>query len=139
MGDGSGTKVAFLGLGVMGFPMAGHLASAGHEVTVYNRTAAKASQWTETYQGRAAATPAAAAQGAEMVFACVGADDDLRAVVYGEDGALAGMAEGTIFIDHTNRFRRRRPRGLCRSQGAGRGLPRRAGLGRARQAPRTAC
>ena len=101
MSDGGATKVAFLGLGVMGFPMAGHLANAGHEVTVYNRTEAKAKQWIETHQGRAAPTPAAAAQGAEMVFACVGADDDLRAVVYGEDGALAGMAEDTIFIDHT--------------------------------------
>ena len=101
MSDGGGTKVAFLGLGVMGFPMAGHLAKAGHEVTVYNRTEAKAKHWTETHRGGAAPSPAAAAQGAEMVFACVGADDDLRAVVYGEDGALAGMAEGTIFIDHT--------------------------------------
>ncbi|MCY4404815.1 MAG: NAD(P)-dependent oxidoreductase, partial [Rhodospirillaceae bacterium] len=101
MGDGRGTKVAFLGLGVMGFPMAGHLAKAGHEVTVYNRTAARATQWTETHPGRTAPSPAVAAQGAEMVFACVGADDDLRAVVYGEEGALAGMAEGAIFIDHT--------------------------------------
>ncbi|MCE2483821.1 MAG: NAD(P)-dependent oxidoreductase [Alphaproteobacteria bacterium] len=101
MANGGGTKVAFLGLGVMGFPMAGHLAGAGHEVAVYNRTGATAARWTETHRGRAAATPAAAAAGAEMVFACVGADDDLRAVVYGDEGALAGMAEGSIFIDNT--------------------------------------
>ena len=100
MGNG-GTKVAFLGLGVMGFPMAGHLAKAGHEVTVYNRTGARAAEWTEANEGRAAPTPAVAARGAEMVFACVGADDDLREVVYGDDGALAGMAEGAIFIDNT--------------------------------------
>ena len=86
------------------------------------------------------ATPAAAAAaGAEMVFACVGADDDLRAVVYGEDGALAGMAEGTIFIDHTTDSAVVRPRGPCRRQGARRGLPRRSCLGAAKPAPRTAC
>ncbi len=101
MSDGAGTRVAFLGLGVMGFPMAGHLAKAGCEVTVYNRTAAKAEAWTESHRGRAAATPAAAAEHAEIVFACVGADDDLRAIVYGDDGALAGMSEGAIFVDHT--------------------------------------
>ena len=94
-------KVSFLGLGVMGFPMAGHLARAGHEVTVYNRTPAKAERWTGEHGGRAAATPAAAAAGAEFVFACVGNDDDLRAVCLGEDGAFAGMAEGTVFVDHT--------------------------------------
>ena len=101
MSDGAGTRVAFLGLGVMGFPMAGHLAKAGCEVTVYNRTAAKAEAWTESHQGRTAATPAAAAEHAEIVFACVGADDDLRAIVYGDDGALAGMSNGAIFVDHT--------------------------------------
>ncbi len=101
MTGGDGTSVAFLGLGVMGFPMAGHLARAGHRVAVYNRTAARAEAWTDSHGGRTAATPAEAAKGAEMVFACVGADDDLRAVVYGADGALAGMESGALFIDHT--------------------------------------
>jgi 3-hydroxyisobutyrate dehydrogenase-like beta-hydroxyacid dehydrogenase len=94
-------QVAFLGLGVMGYPMAGHLAKAGHHVTVYNRTAAKAQQWVEEYGGAAAATPGAAAQGAQIVFACVGNDDDLRSVTLGESGAFAGMAPGTVFVDHT--------------------------------------
>ena len=95
------TKVAFLGLGVMGFPMAGHLAAAGHDVTVYNRTAAKAAAWVEKHGGAAAPTPRAAAAGAELVFTCVGNDDDLRSVVLGEEGAFAGMGEGTILIDNT--------------------------------------
>ncbi len=94
-------KVAFLGLGVMGFPMAGHLAAAGHEVTVYNRNPAKAARWVEDHGGRAAATPREAAQGAEFVMACVGNDDDLRSVCLGDDGAFAGMAAGTVFVDHT--------------------------------------
>lgn len=94
-------KVAFLGLGVMGFPMAGHLVKAGHQVTVYNRTAAKAAQWVETHKGQAQPTPKAAAAGAEIVFACVGNDDDLRSVTTGPDGAFAGMAAGSIFVDHT--------------------------------------
>ncbi|MGN6830196.1 NAD(P)-dependent oxidoreductase [Paucibacter sp. M5-1] len=94
-------QVAFLGLGVMGYPMAGHLARAGHAVTVYNRTAAKAQAWAQEYGGKAAATPAAAAAGADIVFACVGNDDDLRSVVLGEAGALAGMKPGAIFVDHT--------------------------------------
>jgi 3-hydroxyisobutyrate dehydrogenase len=94
-------KVAFLGLGVMGHPMAGHLARAGHAVTVYNRTAAKAQAWAREYDGTAAATPAAAAAGADIVFACVGNDDDLRSVVLGEAGAFAGMQAGAIFVDHT--------------------------------------
>jgi 3-hydroxyisobutyrate dehydrogenase-like beta-hydroxyacid dehydrogenase len=94
-------QVAFLGLGVMGHPMAGHLARAGHRVTVYNRTAAKAQAWAETYGGATAATPRQAAQGAAFVFACVGNDDDLRAVVQGPDGAFAGMAAGAVFVDHT--------------------------------------
>ncbi len=94
-------KVAFLGLGVMGFPMAGHLAKAGHEVTVYNRTAAKAKQWTEKHKGRAAATPAEAAKGQDFVMACVGNDDDLRSIVHGQAGALATMTKGAIFVDHT--------------------------------------
>jgi len=95
------TDVAFLGLGVMGFPMAGHLAKAGHKVTVYNRTFAKAEAWVQEFGGKAARTPRAAAQGAKIVFCCVGNDDDLRSVVLGEDGALAGMGPGTIFVDHT--------------------------------------
>ncbi|MDE0173845.1 MAG: NAD(P)-dependent oxidoreductase [Defluviicoccus sp.] len=94
-------SVAFLGLGVMGFPMAGHLAAKGHDVTVYNRTAAKAESWTGQHGGKSAATPAAAADGADFVFSCVGNDDDLRAVILGPDGALAGMGEGTVLVDHT--------------------------------------
>ena len=94
-------KLAFLGLGVMGFPMAGHLVKAGHEVTVYNRTAKKAEDWVAKHKGRSAPTPAQAAKGADIVFACVGNDDDLRSVVYGDSGALAGMGKGTIFVDHT--------------------------------------
>jgi len=93
--------VAFLGLGVMGYPMAGHLVRAGHRVTVFNRTAAKAQAWAAEYGGRAAATPRQAAAGAHVVFACVGNDDDLRAVALGSDGAFAGMAAGSVFVDHT--------------------------------------
>ena len=96
-----GRHVAFVGLGVMGYPMAGHLANAGHSVAVFNRTAARAEQWAGDYTGRGADTPAAAAKGAELVFACVGADDDLREILHGEDGALAGMSDGATFIDHT--------------------------------------
>jgi 3-hydroxyisobutyrate dehydrogenase-like beta-hydroxyacid dehydrogenase len=94
-------KVAFLGLGVMGFPMAGHLVKAGHEVTVYNRTASKASDWAGKHKGKTAPTPADAAKGAEFVMTMVGNDDDLRSVVYGDKGALAGMAKGAILVDHT--------------------------------------
>ncbi len=94
-------KVSFLGLGVMGFPMAGHLAAKGHEVCVYNRNPAKAQAWLAKHKGRSAATPAAAAEGAEIVFACVGNDDDLRAVTTGANGAFAGMTSGAIFVDHT--------------------------------------
>jgi 3-hydroxyisobutyrate dehydrogenase len=95
-------KVAFLGLGVMGFPMAGHLvAKGGHEVTVYNRTAAKSNAWAEKFGGRAAATPKAAAEGQDFVMACVGNDDDLRAVTIGAEGAFAGMKSGAVFVDHT--------------------------------------
>jgi len=94
-------KVAFLGLGVMGGPMAGHLAAAGHQVTVYNRTAAKAQAWVGKHGGRAAATPREAAEGADFVFACVGNDADLRSVVLGDDGAFAGMAAGAVLVDHT--------------------------------------
>ena len=94
-------KVAFLGLGVMGYPMAGHLKKAGHDVTVYNRTAAKAAKWVAEFGGRSAATPREAAAGADVVFACVGNDDDLRSVILGENGALAGMREGAVFVDNT--------------------------------------
>jgi len=93
--------VAFLGLGVMGAPMAGHLARAGHQVTVYNRTATKAQAWVAEYGGAWAATPREAAAHADLVFACVGNDDDLRSVVLGADGAFAGMKPGALFIDHT--------------------------------------
>jgi len=94
-------KLAFLGLGVMGAPMAGHLAAAGYDVTVYNRTAAKADAWAGAHRGKAAATPREAAQDAEFVMACVGNDDDLRSVCLGADGAFAGMAAGSVFVDHT--------------------------------------
>ena len=94
-------KLAFLGLGVMGYPMAGHLQAAGHEVTVYNRTAAKAEKWVAEHGGAMGATPAAAAAGADMVMACVGNDDDLRAVCTGADGAFGAMQSGAIFVDHT--------------------------------------
>ena len=96
-----GKQVAFLGLGVMGFPMAGHLAAAGHRVTVYNRTPAKAEQWVAKHGGRKAATPAEAANGAELVMMCVGNDDDVRSVAIGPQGALAGMNAGAILVDHT--------------------------------------
>ena len=94
-------KCAFLGLGVMGYPMAGHLKAAGHDVTVYNRTHAKAEAWSVLHDGGNGATPRAAAEGAEFVMACVGNDDDLRSVCLGEDGAFAGMADGSVFVDHT--------------------------------------
>jgi len=94
-------KVAFLGLGVMGYPMARHLQAAGHEVTVFNRTAAKAERWASEHGGRFMATPREAAAGQEIVFCCVGNDDDLRQVALGEDGAFAGLAPGAVFVDHT--------------------------------------
>lgn len=95
-------KIAFIGLGVMGFPMAGHLATkGGHEVTVYNRNAAKAKAWVEKFGGKSAPTPKAAAEGQDFVMACVGNDDDLRSVTTGADGAFAGMTKGGIFVDHT--------------------------------------
>ena len=95
-------KVAFLGLGVMGYPMAGHLLKkGGHEVTVYNRSSAKAAQWVKEYGGKTAATPREAATGCEFVLMCVGNDNDVRAVVHGEQGALAGMKKGAILVDHT--------------------------------------
>src|SRR5512143_3704262 len=95
-------KVAFLGLGVMGYPMAGHLKTkGGHEVTVYNRTAAKAEKWVNQFGGKSAPTPKAAAQGQDFVMACVGNDNDLREVTLGHEGAFAGMGKGRIFVDHT--------------------------------------
>jgi 3-hydroxyisobutyrate dehydrogenase len=94
-------KVSFIGLGVMGYPMAGHLAKAGHDVTVYNRTVTRAEAWAREFGGSFAETPGKAVEGCDMVFACVGNDDDLRSVVFGDDGILAGMEEGAIFVDHT--------------------------------------
>ena len=94
-------KLAFLGLGVMGAPMAGHLQKAGHDVTVYNRTEAKAGDWAVTHGGAMGKTPAQAAAGADFVMACVGNDDDLRSVCLGDDGAFAGMFPGSVFVDHT--------------------------------------
>ena len=94
-------NVAFLGLGVMGYPMAGHLATAGHVVTVYNRTATKSEDWVAQHGGKSALTPKEAASGADFVMACVGNDDDLRSVCLGDEGAFAGMSGGTVFVDHT--------------------------------------
>lgn len=94
-------KVAFLGLGVMGYPMAGHLAKKGYDVTVYNRTTSKAEAWVKEHGGQMATTPSEAAASAEIVFACVGNDDDLRSVTIGSDGAFASMNKGSIFVDHT--------------------------------------
>jgi 3-hydroxyisobutyrate dehydrogenase len=95
-------RIAFIGLGVMGYPMAGHLRKkGGHEVTVYNRTAAKAARWVKEYGGESAPTPGAAAHEAEFAFCCVGNDDDVRSIAYGENGAFAGMRKGAIFVDHT--------------------------------------
>jgi 3-hydroxyisobutyrate dehydrogenase len=95
------SEVAFIGLGVMGYPMAGHLAAGGHQVTVYNRTAEKAQAWVAEHGGQSAPTPREAAQGVEIVFSCVGNDDDLRSVVLGDDGILAGLSAGGVFVDHT--------------------------------------
>ena len=95
------TKITFLGLGAMGTPMARHLGDAGHEMTVYNRTRAKADAWVEKHGGRAAATPAAAAQGADVVISCVGADGDLEAVTLRADGCFRAMKPGALFVDHT--------------------------------------
>jgi len=94
-------KVAFVGLGVMGYPMAGHLAAKGHDVVVYNRTASKAADWCAEYGGRSAPTPASAAEGRDFVFSCVGNDDDIRAVMQGDDGILDAMAPGGVVVDHT--------------------------------------
>jgi 3-hydroxyisobutyrate dehydrogenase len=112
-------KVAFLGLGVMGYPMAGHLARAGHSVTVYNRSAGKAQSWMQEFGGRSAATPRAAAENADIVFCCVGNDDDLRSVVLGADGALAGMKPGACFVDHTTASAQVARELFARAQSAG--------------------
>ena len=114
-------KIAFIGLGVMGFPMAGHLAKAGHEVCVYNRTTAKAQQWLAEYPGRCADTPAQAAQGCEAVFVCVGNDDDVREVVLGEQGAFSAMTAGAVLVDHTTASAElaRELAGLANSQALG--------------------
>ena len=101
MGRKGMAKIGFLGLGVMGYPMAGHLAAAGHDLTVYNRTAAKAQTWVAQHGGAAADSPAAASDGAAFVMACVGNDDDLRSVCLGSAGAFAGMGKGAVFVDHT--------------------------------------
>jgi len=100
-GDSAGVPVAFLGLGVMGYPMAGHLAGAGHAVTVYNRTAARAEQWVSEHQGKRAASPAEASADAAIVFACVGDDPDVREIATGARGAFQAMGEGAVFVDHT--------------------------------------
>ncbi|MBL4831777.1 MAG: NAD(P)-dependent oxidoreductase [Aliivibrio sp.] len=97
----SKAKVAFIGLGVMGSPMAGHLKTAGYEIKVYNRTTSRAEQWCANYEGTIAATPREAAIDADIVFVCVGNDDDVRSVIYGDSGVLAGATEGTIIVDHT--------------------------------------
>src|SRR5713226_9897872 len=102
LGDKKMAKVAFLGLGVMGYPMAGHLQKkGGHDVTVFNRTGAKAAQWAKEYGGKAAPTPREAAKDCDFVMMCVGNDDDVRSVVYGDNGALAGVKRGAILVDHT--------------------------------------
>ncbi len=113
-------KIAFLGLGVMGFPMAGHLAArGGHELAVYNRTASKAEAWVAKFGGRRAASPAIAARGAEMVFCCVGDDPDVRQVALGEQGAFESMAKGAIFIDHTTASARLARELAVRAEAAG--------------------
>ncbi len=110
-------KLAFLGLGVMGYPMAGHLLKkGGHEVTVYNRTAAKAAQWAKEYGGKHAATPREAARDCDFVMMCVGNDDDVRSVVYGDNGALAGMKKGAILVDHTTASAIVATRSLCKKR-----------------------
>ena len=115
-------RIAFIGLGVMGYPMAGHLKrKGGHEVTVYNRTPAKAAQWVKEYGGGSAPTPREAARGCAFVMVCVGNDDDVRAVAYGKDGVLAGLERGAILVDHTTASATvaRELHARCREQGAG--------------------
>ena len=124
-------KVAFLGLGVMGYPMAGHLKNkGGHEVTVYNRTAAKAAAWVKQYGGKSAPTPKAAAQGQDFVMACVGNDNDLRQVTLGPDGAFAGMGKGAVLRRPHHRLRRDRARAVRGGEKGRLRFHRRAGVGR---------
>jgi 3-hydroxyisobutyrate dehydrogenase len=115
------TNTAFIGLGIMGYPMAGHLAAAGHGVAVYNRTAEKAAHWADAHEGAAHATPREAAAGADIVFVCVGNDDDVRSVVLGDDGVLAGMLAGAILVDHTTASAdlARELAGICAGRGIG--------------------
>jgi 3-hydroxyisobutyrate dehydrogenase len=116
------SKVAFIGLGIMGYPMAGHLTARGrHEVTVFNRTTARAEAWVAAFGGKAAATPAEAASGADFIFSCVGNDDDLRAVILGPDGAFAGLKHGAILVDHTTASARiaRELHAAAKAKGAG--------------------
>jgi 2-hydroxy-3-oxopropionate reductase len=112
-------NLAFIGLGVMGYPMAGHLAKAGHHVTVYNRTTVKAQEWLEEYSGKLAVSPAEAAQGADIIFLCVGNDDDLRGVMNGDEGVLAGVKSGCMIVDHTTTSAKvaREMAQLCETQG----------------------
>lgn len=115
-------RVAFLGLGVMGYPMAGHLLKkGGHDVTVYNRSAAKAAQWVKEFGGRSAATPREAAEGCDLVAMCVGNDNDVRSVVYGDDGVLAGLKRGAVLVDHTtaSAILARELHEKCREKGVG--------------------
>ena len=115
-------KIAFLGLGIMGYPMAGHLLKkGGHAVTVYNRSTAKAQQWAKEYGGTHAPTPREAAQGADLVLMCVGNDNDVRSVVYGDNGALAGLKKGGILVDHTTASANlaRELHAKCKEHGAG--------------------
>ena len=133
-------KVAFLGLGVMGYPMAGHLKTkGGHEVTVYNRTAAKAEKWVAQFGGKSAPTPRAAAEGQDFVMACVGNDNDLREVTLGKDGVFRGVAKGAIVRRPHHGFGRDRPRALCRGQDSAASTSSMPRCRAARPAPRTAC
>ena len=108
-------KLAFIGLGVMGYPMAGHLQRAGHSVTVFNRSAEKARLWCDEYGGESASTPELAAQGADIVFVCVGNDDDVRQVTTGDEGALARMSEGALLVDHISYLNAETQRNISRT------------------------
>ncbi len=134
------TKVAFVGLGVMGYPMAGHLKNAGHDVTVYNRTTAKAEKWVAEYGGASAPSPREAVAGAEIAFTMVGNDDHVRAVILGENGALAGLDGGRILVDHTTASAEvaREIFGLAKDQGVGFiDAPRVKGAGCSRSGPKS--
>ena len=131
-------KVAFLGLGVMGFPMAGHLKAKGYDVTVYNRSAEKAKAWVEKHGGKSAPTPAAAAKDADFVMMCVGNDNDLLEVALGKEGALAGMKKGAVLVDHTTASRGCGAQDLRRGEGEGRRTSSTRRSRAARRARRTA-